>query len=415
MRRSRFSRTATTLLALGALSLGGLGLPAHAQESEVGAAARADESRSQERVLHLSGGQRFRGRARRVGEQWEIQQGGDWQSLRPGQVQRARTVRELEREVERMLSDIERTDHARRAMLASWMVQEGLGQEAMSHLDRVLQAEPDQAQALTVLRSGELQIGLPPIAGVAESFEQELALFAGQAARFRPAGRELAILALGELPGELPLCDSLTRMLVHPAPTRRAFAAHTMRRLYPGRSLRTLFTLALRDVESAVRAEAARALGELGDETIVVPFIDALESETSALRVHAADALGHMGMPAAVPALLGAMNSPQLGGAGSAISARGFLTVTNELAYVQDFDVEIAQGASIADPQVGSVTSGVILDGRALAVQIYRVQTELLHLHTSLKQLTGVDPGNTVGAWNRWWAENEQLFTPSGS
>ena len=96
-------------------------------------------------------------------------------------------------------------------------------------------------------------------------------------------------------------------------------------------------------------------------------------------------------------------------------TGRANLTFLNQVAYVKDFDVEIAQGASIADPQVGSVTSGVILDGRALAVQIYRVQTELLHLHTSLKQLTGVDPGNTVSAWNRWWAENEQLFTPSGS
>ena len=57
----------------------------------------------------------------------------------------------------------------------------------------------------------------------------------------------------------------------------------------------------------------------------------------------------------------------------------------------------------------------MILDGRALAVQIYRVQTELLHLHTSLKQLTGVDPGNTTGAWSAWWAQNEHRFPRAGS
>ena len=45
-------------------------------------------------------------------------------------------------------------------------------------------------------------------------------------------------------------------------------------------------------------------------------------------------------------------------------TARANLTVLNQLAYVQDFDVEIAQGASIADPIVNVVEDGVILDVR---------------------------------------------------
>ena len=45
-------------------------------------------------------------------------------------------------------------------------------------------------------------------------------------------------------------------------------------------------------------------------------------------------------------------------------TARGNLSVLNQVAYVQDFNVEIAQGASIADPIVAVVQDGVILDVR---------------------------------------------------
>jgi len=45
-------------------------------------------------------------------------------------------------------------------------------------------------------------------------------------------------------------------------------------------------------------------------------------------------------------------------------TARSNLSVLNQIAYVQDFDVEIAQAASIADPIVGVVPDGVVLDVR---------------------------------------------------
>jgi len=45
-------------------------------------------------------------------------------------------------------------------------------------------------------------------------------------------------------------------------------------------------------------------------------------------------------------------------------TARSNLTVMNQVAYVQDFDVEIAQSASIADPIVAVVEDGVVLDVR---------------------------------------------------
>ena len=43
---------------------------------------------------------------------------------------------------------------------------------------------------------------------------------------------------------------------------------------------------------------------------------------------------------------------------------RSFITVLNQITYVQDFDVEVAQAALIADPQVGVVNDGIVLDVR---------------------------------------------------
>jgi Flp pilus assembly secretin CpaC len=43
-------------------------------------------------------------------------------------------------------------------------------------------------------------------------------------------------------------------------------------------------------------------------------------------------------------------------------TARANLTVLNQVAYVRDYDIEIAQGASIADPLIDVVQDGVILD-----------------------------------------------------
>lgn len=47
-------------------------------------------------------------------------------------------------------------------------------------------------------------------------------------------------------------------------------------------------------------------------------------------------------------------------------TARANLTVLNQVAYIQDYDVEIAQAASIADPIVDVIEDGVILDVRPM-------------------------------------------------
>jgi len=67
-------------------------------------------------------------------------------------------------------------------------------------------------------------------------------------------------------------------------------------------------------------------------------------------------------------------------------TGRANLTFLNQVAYVKDFDVEIAQAASIADPIVDIVEEGVILDVRPVVSADRRFVT--LELRPTIAQLT---------------------------
>lgn len=66
-------------------------------------------------------------------------------------------------------------------------------------------------------------------------------------------------------------------------------------------------------------------------------------------------------------------------------TARANLTVLNQVAYVQDYDVEIAQNASIADPIIDVIEDGVILDVRPVVSADRRFIT--LELRPTVAQL----------------------------
>ncbi len=67
-------------------------------------------------------------------------------------------------------------------------------------------------------------------------------------------------------------------------------------------------------------------------------------------------------------------------------TARANLSILNQVAYVQDFDVEIAQAASIADPIVAVIQDGVILDVRPVVSADRRFIT--LELRPTVATLT---------------------------
>jgi hypothetical protein len=197
----------------------------------------------------------------------------------------------------------------------------------------------------------------------------------------------------------------LGRSLVERSPRTRALAAHGLRRLFPGEELQALLGRAVLDASADVRSEAARGLRDACDPSVVAPLVRAMGSKSSAVRLNAIQALALVSEPAAVEPLYDRLVALQ-GGATRSGAPRSHVFVGRQFAFVQDYDVEVAQGSAIADPVINVGLEGAMLEGAVLGVQDYAVQTERAALRSALSTLTGADPGKTTQAWMRWWNEH---------
>jgi len=110
-----------------------------------------------------------------------------------------------------------------------------------------------------------------------------------------------ALTALGE-PSIPPLLEALT----HKEWKVRLRATEALAWLKPQAAIEPLLALLDHDPDTAVRQDAIRALGEIGDPRSVEPLLNAM-NQTS-LKTHAIIALGRIGNPQAVPRLIAIVN-----------------------------------------------------------------------------------------------------------
>jgi hypothetical protein len=347
---------------------------------------------------------------------WEYRSGSDWVPLSPGAVERVVEEKELLARAKDLAKQIEDGDVERRAHYAEWLFSEGLtneGIEGIEQLDRALREDPDAEAARTVLARSGLDAGLPSLEGSPAELPDRVDALLRRACQFGPTGRELGVMALGELGEEYPLRDDLSKALVDGSPRRRAFAALALRRLFPGEELKPLLVRAVMDASESVREEAALALAAVGDASVAAPVVKALESQHPVVRSNAAQALGNMGYEAAVPPLMARLSAPFSAAAAvaaSGASPRVHIFVGKQFAYIQDFDVEVAQFEAVADPQINVLIEGAVLEARVLSVQTYTTAAERASIRRSLQKLTGAAPGNSVKAWQKWWEENGSRY-----
>jgi len=413
------------LLFLGALLLPAAMAPASAPAQE-SATPELDRSAKVKRVLRLAGGGHLRTLAHFEaghGESghWRLRRDGAWMELDEASVVSWKPEAELLREARRLGRDIEARDHGRRVELARWMTREGLGEEASEELGRVLALEPDFEPALELLRSDAFP---RPSAAGAEAdpvaYARRLAA-AGVAAD--AVDRELLILGLARLEeseaGRAALREVLGRELVSGRILRRTFAAHALRRLdvLGEEEVFALMQRCVLDTSRPVRAEASRAIASTGEPGIIQPIVRALESESRAVRTNAAESLGMIGSAAAVPALVthfAKLPKASAAGGSSIAKVAAHINIGTHFAYVGDFDLEIAQGASIADPIVMQGQEAKILDARLGGISGYTYQTEYRTISSALKQLTGASPGSSPDDWQRWYDANREGFESAG-
>ncbi len=372
----------------------------------------AHESSFSQQVLHLADGRTLRVKCRKEGDSYRLASSASKEQVLPaGSVLRAREVKDLLAQAQR-LDKAAGKDPLRRVALADWMLREGLSTEGMQELDRVLEHEPAQPQALALVESlaGRIQVFQE-----AKDLEQLLAKAAGTP----PVMQELALHAARKQSAEDPeqLRKHLSALLESRSERSRAFAARGLGRHFGGQQLPELTVRAVLDGSPLVRQNAAFALRAAQDEAVIVPVVKALNSSHAVVRENAAQALGDLGYPAALEPLfmhLARVNSAPSAAAGQADPPRAHVFFGKHTAYVQDFDVEVAQNVAVADPTVNTLMEGAVLDARVIGVTVHSSAALAGNIRRSVASLTGANPGSTNRAWLDWWAKNKNQYIAAG-
>jgi hypothetical protein len=215
-----------------------------------------------------------------------------------------------------------------------------------------------------------------------------------------PKVERFAMKAMEGIPDRYKV-EPLAYGLRYPAEPVRKFAAAELGRIGDRRALRPLIHRSLLDPSEGVREAAVAAVKQFKDPNILAPYVKALGSDNQVVRINAEDAIGGLGEIIGVEYLVWRLRAN-----GGGLS-RSNIYLATQMSFIQDFDVEVAQTAFIADPIVGIVQEGIVLDVRVLATERVADIVERRVIRRSLKKLTGVDKGDDAGAWASWWKENK--------
>jgi hypothetical protein len=366
------------------------------------------EARWKERLLTLQGGLVIRTEARLLDGAWERRDRKDRrevEALPDGVVISHRTLDHALDELRDRRRELRLAEGAERVPLADWMLETGLYTEALGELDKAFDEDPDCLAARELLSRDDLPLGLP-----AHKVDDivSLAGLVDYGSRSPASLQEFVVIGLREVPlaTQRELLPLLENGLSHESPVHRQFCARALRRLFPGVATNPLTVRAVVDRSPDVRREAALALADSGDEAVIEPLARALESSNSIVRTHAAEALGFAGFPAAVEPLSLRLASLAPGGSGGALAPRGTIFVGRQISYVQGFEAEVATNAVIADPLIGTVQEGAVLDAKVFGVSGpigYEYGHETRSIRRALSGLTGQRVTDTNAAWKRWW------------
>jgi len=372
------------------------------------AAGDDDPARTRPRLLQTVDGGVLRARARMRDGTWELRRDGEWTRLPAGLV----TASALEEDV---LARWRRRLHeageavAARAAVAEWGLEQGLTAEALGVLDTLLAAGGAAIHPpREVLERQGWRLDVPRAGPGGHAPPERIDAMLAFGARATPALRELVVLDCERLDLKTlrTLRARLDEELVAAEPGRRAFAALLFARLFGGDATGALQRRALVDRSPRVRHRSSLALRAAEDATVIVPVVEALASPHPTVRTHAADALGTMGYPEAVEPLVSALAyAPAAGGSGVGSGPRASVFFGRQRAFVQGFDAEVANGAVIAEPLIGTLQEGATLD-----VQVHGVSSgaaPVRAIDAALRRLTGADPGRGERAWRRWWERNK--------
>ncbi len=208
--------------------------------------------------------------------------------------------------------------------------------------------------------------------------------------------RSAARLALAQT-SDTVLVAAAKQALFHKTPEVRIEACRVLSDLGDESALRALIFSGARDAAPAVRREAVAAAQSFGHDDTAVPFVRALTAENPRIAANAAEALAQLKDERAAGYIVKRLSSH-----GS--STRNYVAFLNQVSYVRDYDVEIAQASNIANPDVATLLEGVILDVQVKGTSINKTWIEPI-LTKALSELVDV-PLRSKDEALAWYAAN---------
>jgi len=365
------------------------------------------DARELRRIVHLRSGQTVRGVTRFADGRWEYRGKAGWRQLDPANVLGAQLESEVLKAWREKKSATPPSDLELRTQVADWALSAGLVQEGLEEMSHVLGFDPDQPAALESLREHADVMSVPSIRVPPSELPAAKQALLRFGASIPGAARELAVLELGKLPRDEVLRDELLLELRSRVDSRRSFAALALRRLLPGEGIKPILLHAVLDPSAEVRTASSLALRAACEPGLILPLVRVIEKSQSAeLRMRSAEALGNMGYKAAVQPLVARLASAQSDAGSPGRIPHANIFVGRQFAYIQDFDVEVAQFQAVADPQINVLIEGSALDVAVTGVQDLNVAVEVAAVRASLERLTGESPGKSSQAWLAWWEKN---------
>jgi len=369
-------------------------------------AATAQDLPEAKRILTMEDGAKVRVVCRLVGQEWQYRNSTGWHSVEARRVRAAHDETVLLKEWRATYKQQQPETATTRLRAARGAAEAGLAVEALAELDAVLKERPDDPAARAIVTEQRL-MHLP---SALEAQGREHLMKLGPS--LPPAAREAVLVELARSPERQALVAVWARDMDAPVVSRRTFAMHALRRLAPGEELRAAALHALLDASAEARVHAALMLAAARDPGVTGPFTQALlESRHALVRERAAEALGHMGYAVAVPALIARLAAP-VNSSGGGRPPHAHVWFGTQRAYVQDFDVEVAQFAGVADPVVNTLVEGAVLDVGVVSTLEVR-SSEGPAVRGALQRLVG-ERKNTAREWLTWWESSGKLrYGPS--
>ena len=355
--------------------------------------------------VRLKDGRVLYGKVRAVGQHYEV-------TTRMGVVRIARDQlaadivadTELRSRLNRLAKQSQESAFAQ-LQLATQAHRWGLDRDMWKHLENTIEsiANSKQKPVQTRLEGflGQLEPELLAPKWRAANTKVRIAKLLDQHKNDHRTARRAAILELlkREPNAEHELRDQARNNI---APRRRALAVEALFERSTDSNDKFTWRTAILDREAKVRAEAMRIAGEGDNRQAAVTYLaPGLLHNSAEVRIRTAEAYGNLGEDAAIGQLVSAGPNAGKALASTNPGRRAHMAVINQQAYIRDFDVEVASASFIADPKIGVLQSGVVLDVTVHGVYAQRVRI-LRAYRRALKDLTGSDPGREVHKWPEW-------------